>query len=238
MSRCQLLCRTPERSKGFTILEVLVAAAILAVLGVILLSTFVQSNSAMSLGTSNLEVSQVGRMAIDRMVPFVTAATTITTAASTSDPPAYVDNIQFITTEDFLDPTYDPATWGDPALNPLFFPTNPTQFEYVIYFFDPGDPTHADDKNPGALRLMRLNDYINAGERKAVTPSVPYIRIAGHEQRASDETGIVAFRTRKLLSNTLECQIEVTTDVRRAQGDTERRKKSFVAILQAPAESY
>lgn len=246
MLRCQPSSRIPSRSRrGFTLIELGIVAAILSILGLVLVVTFSKSNSAISLGTAKIESDSTARIAVDRISPLVTAATEIIQNSSggssqllrSGATALFYRELIFTTTEDFLDPTYNAVTWGTTHFNPLA----PQSYSYVIYFFDPGDPTYlnnnAPDANPGEIRLMR-NDATFAANKDQLVPAVPFRRLAGTNIDDPAGAGITDFRCRRLLSNAAEVIIDTRSFVKRDNGNTERRLSTFATIVQAPAESY
>ena len=207
-----------RKAKGFTLLEVVISAAILSALGFMLLGVFTQSNASMSLGTTKVEIDQTARQAIDRILPLVTTATSFNIGSQ---------RIEFTTTEDFLDSAYDPSTW-------TFDPINPASFTYEIFFYDPdtGDPN-----NPGEIRMMRQADWITQGND--ATPTADYVVLAGKEVGRVDGRGITNFNVVPLaVGNAVEVQITVSGDIKRPNGNTELVTERRVSIVQMPVTTY
>lgn len=127
MRRSNRLC-----VKGFSLLELLVASAIMLGLSTVMIALFASSKQTMVHGSNKLVIQQMARYSMNRILPYLQTVVPLT---DTTKPILAMDNdpskgigssgrsISFSTTHDFF-------TFPEP----VFTPRNPTYYFYRISF--------------------------------------------------------------------------------------------------------
>lgn len=180
-----------RRPIGFTMLELLIAAAVSSLIAIVVFSAFRQSSAAISQGTAKMSAQQRCRLAVDRITPLVMSAVTVGGVDAITRPAAggaLDDRIIFTTTEDFLNPAYDP--------------------EAVFSLGTVSPETHSIslDTTTGRLIFQKWDLGANAPDT-TFTP-----RQVGH--------GITVFETRRFLTQSIEVRLVSPEEWKNAAGDT------------------
>lgn len=153
--------------RGVSLLELMVVMGLISLIFTVLIALVGQSSSLVSHGARVLSLNQKARFALDKMGPYLITATAdganspaIRSPLPKQDAPSAGElqsytNIQFSTTEDFLDATYDVrAPWD---------PDSAARFYYEIYFDNVTNPIpytleDGTNINLGRILLRRYND--------------------------------------------------------------------------------
>ncbi len=213
-------------SRGVTLVELMVAMMLMVLIGLVLIGILGQSEALVSQGAAMMATHQKSRYSIDRIGPYVASAVDGTLRAVyypefANDPQIYDDRIRFNTTEDFLDPNYDPrGVWTPLVATPYF--------QYEIAFV-PESPA------PDAWGQIVLRKLDTDG----VTPlSTPAPRVLAHQ--------VIDFQVAKLSENGLEVRVTTFAERKAADGHIIRKGESGweqyqqveSAIIPVPSGSY
>jgi prepilin-type N-terminal cleavage/methylation domain-containing protein len=192
MSKSIMKIQRNHRSRGFTLIEVLVAMGVSLLLGLCVLGTFIQSRRSFEHAAGTIELVQATRPAMDRLTQYLTTAVAITGEETIvypggigganddggvivgDDPSTWPQYMIFRTTEDFLSPTFDP----DEIMNLVGF-VNHTQLM----------ETYKTEAQP-------IYDYILwwEGDRHDHLPDVEQGLVIGRVQQLVDGSGNTVFR--------------------------------------------
>ena len=194
---------------------------ILGVIGTVLIGILSQSQALVSQGASVIGSHQKARNAFDRIAPYVATAVStpkgeaiLTPKEKSNDPvnPPYDFRIVFHTTEDFLNPGYNPSAPYDPVTQVVF--------TYEIAFVP-------DSAAPGSLGRILLRKLIEG--TSTVDTTFDARPLAFNVQQ---------FRCLLLTSNSLQITIDQRVQRKGPQGNLIDEVKSEQAILAIPASTY
>lgn len=212
-------CRKP--SKGFTLLELLVSMFILGVIGTVLVGILSQSQSLVSQGASVIGSHQKARNAFDRIAPYVATAVSTSKGEAILIPkeksndfaePTFDFRVVFHTTEDFLNPAYDPTAPYDPIAQVVF--------TYEIAFVP-------DSAAPGSLGKIMLRRLVEGSDTVDTTREPRPLAF-----------NVQQFRCLLLTSNSLQMVIDQRVQRKTSRGELLDEVKSEQAILSIPASTY
>jgi hypothetical protein len=195
---------------------------LLMVISTVLIGIGAQSSALVSQGANLISLHQKSRSAIERMAPIL--ATSVTSPGKksilipklkSSDPvnPPYDFRIRFHTTEDFLQPGYDPRAPYDPTTLAVY------TYEFA---FIPDDPM-----NPNSLGKIELHK-MKEGTDDVDTALEP--RVIAH--------GVQQFRCLLINANTLEVTVDTAGQRKGPQGNMIDVVEPERAVLSIPSESY
>ena len=150
----------PKSRQGVSLIELLVVMGLVSLIFTVLIALVSQSSSLVSHGAQVISLNQKARFAVDKIAPYLATAVNDNGSAALNSPSGMVSaptaadlqsytTIQFTTTEDFLDPAYDPRAPYDYINRPVYY--------YEIYFDNTTDPipyTLEDGSNINLGRIM------------------------------------------------------------------------------------
>lgn len=205
-------------------------------IAVILFGLLSQSSAMIAKGTETMGLNQRARNAIDRMAPYIVTAVADGDVLAIRSPEEKLGtpdsdaltsykNIQFTTTEDFLDPNYNPMReW-----NPGEVGTGP--FFYEILFNDTLRPTPYELEN---------RDVINLGQiilRKSPNSSFPPFDPATDPYRPLAHN-VQLFRCHRVTSRNIEVIVHTVGKRKGPQGNLIDVFEQARGILNTPAPFY
>ena len=229
----RLSTQTTHSRKGVSLIELMTVMGLVGLIFTVLLALVGQSSALVSQGTQTIFLNQKARFAIDKMTPYL--ATAVANSSSPAivapnqklDAPSAADllsyaSIQFTTTEDFLDPNYDPKTPYDLLNRPVFF--------YEIYFDKETSPISYTLEDGTEIELGRilLRKYQDSSFNTVDTT-------AGYHPIAFD---VQYFHTHRLEGNTVEVIIHTVGKRKGPAGNQIDVFEQAQGIVDVPSPSY
>ncbi len=242
------------RSKGFTLLEVMVALGVVSVLGLMLVQVFNNSQTAFDHGSANLELMRRSRVVTDRMLPYISSASDFagndglpfpqvgTPPLDVADPTTWPQHLIFRTTENFLDPTYDPEVM-------ISYPDVLAE-NYQTYLFAVWIEGDGSDGRPDNIASAELTDAVclaplsdppseDLAFYQNPWPQLPSLPLANE---GSDYIvlgrDIQDLRFRRLTVNAVNARVTVVENARAANRQERPLTYNHEAIIQLPSFLY
>lgn len=236
MFRPQLSSTPTTRSRtkrGVSLLELLVVMGLVGMIFTALIALVGQSSALVAQGTQTIFLNQKARFAVDKITPYLATAMSNASAPAILAPNQKVDaptaadilsytSIQFATTEDFLDPNYNPKDSYDLVNRPAYY--------YEIYFDKETDPIPYTLEDGTEIQLGRIM------LRKYVGSSFSTVdEIAGVHPIAFN---VQYFYTHRLEGNTVEVIIHTVGKRKGPAGNKIDVFEQAHGIIDVPSPSY
>jgi hypothetical protein len=220
-----------RRAAAFTLIELLVAMMLLSVIGIVLIGILSQSSALVSQGSNLIALHQRSRNAVDKISPILATAVVgdlgnqkailipsvqkNLAAADVeeldNDPTVYSDTLKFTTTEDLLNPAYDPRVWDG----------NHHVYEFQFILDDANDPN--------SLGKIELHKLLSTNGNHDVDTSLAPAVIAFNIQN---------FRCFLVSPNAVEVRIDTRGQRKGPQANMIEVVETQRAILSVPSGSY
>lgn len=223
---------TRRSKQGATVVELLTVLLLLSLIFTVLIGIVAQSSAMVSQGVQIISLNQKARFTVQKMAPFLLTAIgddnnfALVAPAERLDAPTAADllayrSIQFLTTEDFFDPAYDPkAAW-----NPL----NTQRFYYEIYFDQTNPDVYTlDDGSTINLGKVLMRRHLNATFTAVDTTYDPQV-IGFNVQQ---------FYCHRLPGNSLEVIVHTVGKRKGPAGNNIDMFEQAIGILNIPTSTY
>jgi len=254
------------KKRGFTLLEILVASSVSLLLGLAIVNAFMYSNRSLAHATERISLVQRTRLPAARLAdylnsaigipdlptvlyPPVSSSGTVANLQGTTivddDPSTWDQLIVFRTTEDFLNPAYDPETIMDTTdiRNNLGIWERDEQRlnEYVIWY--EGDDIDWIANVDNAIVMARFDNLTDSTDRDTAwvrswyttvsQGSIPQLEPAVDLFYIAQNVDDVRFRRR--LASGIQISVSAEETVSTASGGRELKTFRFDAMAQTPS---